>query len=104
MRAIPAWISVARNAPTTRTNRPPTARLGCLRKPRDRRARLGYLGHLVAENRNGLAVKTRLTLASGRAEREAALAMAGEIPGVRRVTLGADKNYDTQNFVREIRW
>jgi transposase len=74
------------------------------KKAQGQEARLGYLGHLVAENRNGLAVNTRLTLASGRAEREAALAMAQEIPGVRRVTLGADKNYDTQDFVREIRW
>src|SRR5579864_6637133 len=67
-------------------------------------AQLSYLGHLLAENRNGLAVNTRLTLATGRAEREAALAMAEEIPGVHRLTLGADKNYDTQAFVREIRW
>jgi transposase len=74
------------------------------KKAQGQEAKLGYLGHLWAENRNGLAVNTRLTLATGRAEREAALAMAEEIPGVKRVTLGADKNYDTQDFVREIRW
>ena len=51
-----------------------------------------------------LAVNTRVTLATGTAEREAALAMAEEIPGVHRVTLGADKNYDTRDFVREVRW
>jgi len=74
------------------------------KKAKGQEAKLGYLGHLWAENRNGLAVNTRLTLATGTAEREAALAMAEEIPGVKRVTLGADKNYDTQDFVREIRW
>jgi transposase len=74
------------------------------KKAQGQEAKLGYLGHLLAENRHGLAVNTRLTLATGRAEREAALAMAEEIPGVRRVTLGADKNYDTHDFVREIRW
>jgi transposase len=74
------------------------------KKAKGQEAKLSYLGHLWAENRNGLAVNTRLTLATGTAEREAALAMAEEIPGVKRVTLGADKNYDTQDFVREIRW
>jgi transposase len=74
------------------------------KKAQGQEAKLGYLGHLLAENRNGLAVNTRLTLATGRAEREAALAMAEEIPGVHHLTLGADKNYDTQAFVREIRW
>jgi hypothetical protein len=73
------------------------------KKAKGQEAKLGYLGHLWAENRNGLAVNTRLTLATGTAEREEALVMAEEIPGVRRVTLGADKNYDTHDFVREIR-
>jgi hypothetical protein len=49
------------------------------------------------ENGNGLVVNTRVTQATGTAEREAALEMAVEIPGDRRrVTLGADKNYDTR--------
>ena len=74
------------------------------KKAQGQEAKRGYRGHLLAENRHGLAVNTRLTLATGRAEREAALAMAEEIPGVHRVTRGADKNYDTHDFVREIRW
>ncbi len=44
-----------------------------------------------------------VTQATGTAEREAALAMAEAIPGQHRVTLGADKNYDTRDFVRELR-
>jgi IS5 family transposase len=48
-------------------------------------------------------VDTRVTPATGTAEREAALAMAEAIPGPQRVTLGADKNDDTRDFVRELR-
>ena len=55
------------------------------------------------ENRNGLLVQTFLTEANGRAERDAALLMAEALPPGKRVTLGGDKNYDTQEFVRELR-
>jgi hypothetical protein len=55
------------------------------------------------ENRNGLLVETFLTEANGRAEREAAMLMAEAIPGGKRVTLGGDKNYDTQELVGELR-
>src|SRR5580700_7448363 len=55
------------------------------------------------ENRNGLLVQTFLTEANGRAEREAAMLMAEAILGGKRVTLGGDKNYGTQEFVRERR-
>ena len=54
------------------------------------------------ENRHGLVVDTRLTQAAGTAAREAALAMAKAIPGQHQVTRGADKNYDTRDFVREL--
>jgi len=91
-----------RSNATHQSTTDPEARL--FKKAQGQEAKLSYLGHLLTENRNGLAVNARLTLATGRAEREAALAMAEEIPGVHRVTLGADKNYDTQDFVREIRW
>jgi hypothetical protein len=66
-------------------------------------AKLSYLGHVLMENRNGLLVQTFLTEANGRAERDAAMLMAESIPGGKRVTLGGDKNYDTQEFVRELR-
>ena len=55
------------------------------------------------ENRNGLLVQTFLTEANGRAERDAAMLMAEAIPPGKRVTLGGDKNYDTQEFVGELR-
>ena len=50
------------------------------------------MGHVLMENRNGLAVSTRLTQASGTAERDACLDMLQDIGGNQRVTLGGDKN------------
>lgn len=55
------------------------------------------------ENRNALAVDARLTLATGTAEGEAALAMAAARAGRRRITLGADKAYDTAALVAQLR-
>ncbi len=55
------------------------------------------------DNRHGLVVNTRLTQASGTAEPAAALAMAAEIAGQQRVTLGADKGYDQKELVRGLR-
>lgn len=80
----------------------PDARL--YKKSRGREAKLAYLGHVLTENRNGIVVNVRLTQATGTAEREAALAMARELPGgTRRVTLGADKGYDAADFVESLR-
>jgi transposase len=79
----------------------PEARL--FKKSKGSEAKLGYLGHVLMENRNGLLVETFLTEANGRAEREAAMLMAEEIPPGKRVTMGADKAYDTQELVRELR-
>jgi transposase len=79
----------------------PEARL--YKKAKGQEAKLSYLGHVLMENRHGLVVDTRVTQATGTAEREAALTMAEAIPGQQRVTLGADKNYDTQDCVRELR-
>ena len=62
-----------------------------------------YMGHALTENRNGLVVDERLTKATGTAEREAALAMLGELPGERRKTVGADKAYDIAPFVEGAR-
>lgn len=66
-------------------------------------AKLSYLGHLLIENRNGLVVDTRVTQATGTAEREAAIEMVEALSGTHRVTLGADKNYDTQDCVDRLR-
>jgi transposase len=79
----------------------PEARL--YKKSKGSEAKLSYLGHALMENRNGLLVRTMVTEANGTAERDAALLMAEKIPGVKQVTLGGDKNYDTKDFVRELR-
>ena len=73
------------------------------KKSKGSEAKLSYLGHVLMENRNGLLVQTFLTEADGRAERDAAMLMAERIRGGKRVTLGGDKNYDTQEFVKELR-
>ncbi len=62
-----------------------------------------YMGHVLMDNRGKLAVDTRLTIASGTAEREAAIAMLGSLPGEQRKTIGADKNYDSAGFVTACR-
>ena len=51
----------------------------------------------------GLVVNVRLTAATGTAERYAAVEMVEEIPGQKRVTLGADKNHDTREMVEQLR-
>lgn len=72
------------------------------RKGSGRAATLGYLGHVIMENRSGLLVQTCVTPADGYAERTAALAMLERIPGG-RLTLGADRGYDAREFVTELR-
>jgi transposase len=75
----------------------PEARL--YRKSNGETSKLCFVGHVLMENRNGLAVNSRVTLATGRAEHEAGLEMAAEIPGQGRATIGGDKNYDCRSFV-----
>ncbi len=79
----------------------PDARL--YKKSAGNASKLGYLGHVLTENRNGLVVDCELTRATGTAEREAALAMLERLPGGSRVTLGADKGYDSADFVEAVR-
>jgi len=90
-----------RNNQTHESTTDPDARL--FRKSQGSEAKLSYLGHVLMENRNGLLVQTFLTEAHGRAERDAAMLMAEAIPAGKRVTMGGDKNYDTQEFVGELR-
>src|SRR6266496_3727204 len=73
------------------------------RKGHGKEAKLSYSGHVLMENRNGLAVDATVRPATGTAERDAAVAMAAQIPGDGRVTLGADKNYDTKDCVAQLR-
>jgi transposase len=81
----------------------PEARL--FRKGKGKEARLSYMGHALAENRHGLIVEASLTPATGTAEREAAKDLVeSHSPGSeRRLTLGADKAYDTRAFVADCR-
>lgn len=74
------------------------------RKGKGKEARLSYMGHILMENRNSLIVDVAMTQATGTAEREAAHEMLGQVSRhTGRITLGADKNYDTKDFVRSCR-
>lgn len=66
-------------------------------------AKLSYMGHTVMENRNGLIVKAAASHATGKAEREVAAELLAALPGTRKRTVGADKNYDTAGFVADCR-
>jgi transposase len=84
----------------------PDARL--YRKADGRESRLCFMGHVLMENRNGLAVDATLTHATGTAEREATLAMLDRrkgkgSAGKHRITLGADKAYDVTGFIGDLR-
>ena len=71
------------------------------RKGGGQESRLGYLGHALMENRNGLVVAAEATLATGTAEREAAARLSARLP--EGATLGADKNYDAEAFVEGLK-
>src|SRR5215831_18512539 len=73
------------------------------RKGSGKEAQLSYLGHVLMENRHGLAVQTALTPATGTAEREATITMITAQAPEGGVTLGGDKNYDTQGCVANLR-
>ena len=80
----------------------PDARL--YRKSPGTGAMLCFMGHTLMENRNGLIVQAELTRADGHAERQAALAMLRrQSSGSTRRTLGADKGYDSADFVADLR-
>ncbi len=79
----------------------PEARLA--RKGPGKEAKLCFAGHVLMENRNGLAVGVLVTQATGRAERQAAVKLLSRLRGVGRLTLGGDKNYDTGAFVSQCR-
>jgi len=79
----------------------PDARL--YKKARGHEARLGYLGHVLLEHRSGLIVDTMVTPADGYGERDAGLVLVERLPRRRRITLAADKGYDTRDFVAGLR-
>ena len=73
------------------------------RKGSGKEAKLSYSAHVLMENRHGLVAQAEVLPANGTAERDAALVMIEAIPGNHPVTVGADKNYDTKDFVAEAR-
>src|SRR6202022_3334723 len=77
----------------------PDARLA--RKRGGHESKLAYCGNVMIENRNGLVVDTELLQCNGTAERDAAMLMAERVEGTERITVGADKAYDTNDFVSE---
>jgi transposase len=86
----------------------PEARL--YRKGNGQEAKLSYLGHVMVENRHGLIVDAMVTQADGTAERDAALLMVhrrwrtNRRGGQRKpLSVGADKAYDTKDFVATLR-
>jgi transposase len=73
------------------------------RKGAGKESRLCFAGHVLMENRTGLVVEVTVTRATGTAERETAVDMLEKVPGGHRITVGADKGYDTQDFVTACR-
>jgi len=73
------------------------------KKGKGKEAKLAYMGHVLMENRNGLAVGVSVTKATGTGEREAAAEMIYELGGTKRLTCGADKGYDAKDFIKELR-
>ena len=80
----------------------PDAKLA--RKGNGKEAKLSYSAHALMENRNGLLVGFELDTADGYAERRSALDLVDNfLPGSKRITLGADKGYDTSDFAEACR-
>ena len=100
------WRGQTRSNETHASTTDPDARLA--RKSNGQASILAYAGHVLMENRNGLVSQVCLTHASGTAERDAALTLVGRLDAdrqgdKRRITLGADKGYDAQAFIAELR-
>ena len=86
---------------THRSVTDPDARL--MRKGPGKEAKLVFMAYALTVNRHGLVSDFRLTEGNGTAERDAALDMLVRIPGSRQLSVGADRGYDTRDFVAECR-
>ena len=98
------WRGQRRGNASHRSRTDPEARLA--RKGDAQAAKLCYAGHSLTENRNGLIVDCELTEASGTAEREAGLRLVARQRrrcGRGRMSMGADRGYDTRDFVAGMR-
>jgi IS5 family transposase len=91
-----------RSNATHQSTTDPEAKLA--KKGAGKEAKLCYSANALMENRNGLLIEFTVESADGYAERKSARAMLEtELPGSRRITLGADKGYDTAAFVAACR-
>jgi transposase len=90
-----------RSNATHQSTTDPDARL--YKKARGREAHLGYLGHVLMEHCSGLIVNAMVTPADGHGERLAAMVMVERVPGRHRITVAADKGYDTRDLVAGLR-
>jgi transposase len=80
----------------------PEAKLA--KKGKGKEAKLAYTGNVMTENRNGFVVEAELRQVSGAVERETAKDMIVRYsPGAKRITVGADKGFDTADFVSDMR-
>ncbi len=95
------WKGKPRSNDTHESSTDPDARL--FRKSFNTASILCYQGHVLMENRSGLVVGAVVTHADGRGERAAALAMLDTVPGKQPKSIGADKAYDTQDFIAACR-
>ena len=95
------WKGKPRTNDTHESTTDPDARL--FRKSNNTASILCYQGHVLMENRSGLVVGAVVTHADGTGERAAALAMLDTVPGKKPKSIGADKAYDTQDFVAACR-
>lgn len=95
--ALSNWKGQPRSNDTHESQTDPDARL--YRKSNNTASILCYQGHVLMENRTGLVVSAVVTHADGKGERAAALAMLDTVPGKSPKSVGADKAYDTADFV-----
>lgn len=95
------WKGKPRSNDTHASTTDPDARL--FRKSQNTAATMCYQGHALMENRSGLVVAALVTHADGMGERAAALAMLDAVPGRHAKTVGADKAYDTRDFIAACR-
>jgi transposase len=95
------WHGEKRSNDTHEAPKDPEAKLFC--KGKGQTAKLNYMGHVLMDHREGLVVDVELTEATGSAEREAALTMLDRHCSREQRTVGADKAYDTKQFVADCR-
>lgn len=96
------WRGEPRSNDTHESTSDPESRL--YRKSQAAPALPSYLGHVLTDNRHGLVVNVQASTSDGTAERDVAAQMLADVAGPgKRVTVGADKAYDTRGFVKACR-